>query len=246
MDDAALAKLQQRLGVRFGAVSLLARALTHRSAAIENLQDSNERLEFLGDSVLGLVISETLFTRFPGYTEGDLAKSKAYIVSEAALADAALNMGLEEFLVLSLSEAAMGGRGRRSILADAYEAVIAAIYLDRGLEEVRRVVHHTLDKALHTAATEQHRRDYKSALQERTQARNRQTPCYRILCETGQEHDKTFTAEALLGDIVIGEGSGKSKKEAEQAAAHNALEKLPADFRRAPIPEVSENKNGVQ
>jgi len=230
MDNASLLELQDRLGVSFRDLSRLEEALTHRSAAAESHQTSNERLEFLGDSIVGLVVTEALFIRFPGYSEGDLAKSKAYIVSEAALSLAALNMGLEEFLVLSLSEAARGGRRLRSILADAFEALVAAVYLECGLHDARSFVLRSLEEALRTAATEQHRRDYKSALQERTQARNRQTPCYRIQIESGEEHDKTFTAEALLGGAVIGQGMGKSKKEAEQSAARNALEKLPGGF----------------
>jgi ribonuclease-3 len=246
MDETALAKLQERLGVQFTDVCRLEHALTHRSAATTNPLHSNERLEFLGDSVVGLVVSETLYTRFPEYSEGNLAKSKAYIVSEPTLADAALEMGLEDFLLLSTGESATGGRRRRSILADAFEALIAAIYLDCGLENARRVVHLALEEAILTAATDQHRRDYKSALQERTQARYRRTPAYRILAEIGQEHDKTFTAEALLDDTVIGQGSGKSKKEAEQAAAQDALENMPADLVSIPAHEMTGTENGVQ
>src|SRR5579871_558350 len=134
MDDAALAKLQERLGVAFTDLARLERALTHRSVTIDSPLDSNERMEFLGDSIVGLIICEALYLRFPAYSEGDLAKSKAYVVSESALADAALAMGIEEFLRLSDSEAATGGRRRRSILADAFEALIAAIYLDCGID----------------------------------------------------------------------------------------------------------------
>jgi ribonuclease-3 len=237
MDSAALERLQERLGVRFKDISRLERALTHRSASVDRPLESNERLEFLGDSVVGLIASEYLFRHFPDYSEGDLAKTKAYIVSEAALADAAMAMGLEEFVVMSPGEAASGGRRRRSILADAFEAVMAAIYLDRGIVQARRVVRRMLTSAIHTVAADQHRRDYKSSLQEHTQAHERITPVYRILQETGQEHDKTFIAQALVGDTVIGEGAGKSKKEAEQAAAQNALARL------AGQPEI---KNGVQ
>lgn len=230
MDDAALERLQERLGVRFRNVEILKRALTHRSAAAENPQESNERLEFLGDSVVGLVISETLFQLFPEYSEGDLAKSKAYAVSEAALADAAQNLGLEEFVVMSPGEAASGGRRRRSILADAFEALIAAIYLDSGIRQARKVVRNALKDAVRMVASDQHRRDYKSALQEQTQAHNRRAPAYRIIAEEGRDHDKTFRVQALMDDRVIGEGSGKSKKEAEQSAAQNALENLPRFF----------------
>ncbi len=139
-DEQDLTPLQERLGVQFKDLTRLRRALTHRSAAGDNAFDSNERLEFLGDSVVGLVICENLFRMFPGYSEGNLAKSKAYIVSESALADAAQALGLEEFMVMSASEAASGGRRRRSILSDAFEAVVAAIYLDCGIVAARRVV----------------------------------------------------------------------------------------------------------
>ncbi len=223
MDETALTQLQKRLGVSFREVSRLERALTHRSAATTNHFDSNERLEFLGDSVLGLVVSESLFRLYPQHSEGDLAKSKAYIVSEAALAEAASRLGLEEFVVMSLSEAASGGR---SILADAFEAIIAAVYLDRGIVAARKVVRNALLETLHAAATDQHRHDFKSSLQERTQAAIRKAPLYRIANEAGQEHDKTFLAEAFLDEVRIGTGSGKSKKEAEQAAALDALNHL--------------------
>jgi ribonuclease-3 len=226
MDDTALTQLQERLGVSFRDISWLERALTHRSAATASSFDSNERLEFLGDSVLGLVVSESLFRLYPQHSEGDLAKSKAYIVSEAALAKAASSLGLEEFVVMSVSEAATGGRRRRSILADAFEAIVAAVYLDRGIVAARKMVRDSLLETLHAAATDQHRSDFKSSLQERTQAVTRKAPLYRIANEIGQEHDKTFLAEAFLDDVRIGTGSGKSKKEAEQAAALDALNNI--------------------
>ena len=138
-DVTKLRELQERLGVNFKDFTRLRRALTHRSASGDEPLDSNERLEFLGDSVVGMVISENLFRLFPRFSEGDLAKSKAYVVSETALADAAQAMGLEEFMVMSAGEAASGGRRRRSILADAFEAVVAAIYLDCGIVAARRV-----------------------------------------------------------------------------------------------------------
>jgi ribonuclease-3 len=230
MDESGLAKLQQRLGVRFKDETRLQRALTHRSAAADNPLESNERLEFLGDSVVGLVASESLFRLFPGYSEGDLAKTKAYIVSEPALADAAQALGLEEFVVMSAGEAASGGRRRRSILADAFEAMVAAIYLDCGIRAARRVVRKALMAALREVAADQHRRDYKSSLQEQVQARAHTAPNYRIISEQGREHDKTFTAEAMVGPQAIGRGTGHSKKEAEQAAAQDALEHLSHHF----------------
>ncbi len=237
MDETALEQLQERLGVRFRDVSRLERALTHRSATSANHFDSNERLEFLGDSVLGLIVCENLFRLYPQHSEGDLAKSKAYIVSETALADAAMRFGLEEFVVMSLSEAASGGRRRRSIIADAFEAIIAAVYLDRGIVAARRVVRKALLETLHAAATDPHRHDFKSSLQEQTQAVVRKAPLYRIANEDGREHDKTFLAEAFLDDVLIGTGSGKSKKEAEQAAALDALNNLNR-FVPAPVQEI--------
>jgi ribonuclease-3 len=225
MDQERLAQLEARLGVRFKDSAHFVRALTHRSAAAENALESNERMEFLGDSVVGLVISEYLFEKFPDYSEGNLAKSKAYIVSETALADAAQNMGLDEFVEMSSGEAAAGGRRRRSIQADSYEDLIAAVYLDRGIRSARRIVRAALKEAIAMTVVDEHRRDYKSALQERTQGEFRLTPYYRIIREEGMEHDKTFQAQAIVGEEVIGEGGGKSKKEAEQAAALDALER---------------------
>ena len=232
MDEDALTRLQERLGVRFREVSRLERALTHRSAATENSLDSNERLEFLGDSVVGLVICENLYRLYPNHSEGELAKSKAFVVSEASLAQAAQAMGLEEFVVMSAGEAQSGGRRRRSILADAFEAIIAAIYLDCGIRTARRIIRDALMPAIRATANDQHRGDYKSSLQEQTQALLRHAPLYRILNETGHEHDKTFIAQAVIGETVIGEGTGKSKKEAEQAAAKDALTQLPLRFPR--------------
>src|SRR5258708_6379378 len=157
MDLADLSKLEERLGVRFKKVALLERALTHRSAASENALDSNERLEFLGDSVVGVIVCENLFLLFPSSSEGNLAKSKAYIVSEASLADAAQALGLEAFVQMSAGEAASGGRRRRSILADAFEAVISAIYLDCGIRAARRVVRNALFSVIHATASDEHR-----------------------------------------------------------------------------------------
>ena len=230
IDESVLTRLQERLGVTFRQIEHLERALRHRSIAADSVFDSNERMEFLGDSVVGLVVSEMLFRLYPHYTEGDLAKSKAYVVSETALADAAQTLGLEEFVVMSSGEAASGGRRRRSILADAFEAIVAAIFLDRGMMQARKFVRAALTQAIRSAANDTHRGDFKSSLQEHTQAFSRKTPLYVIVSEIGQEHDKTFTAQAVVGETVIGIGSGKSKKEAEQAAARNALENLPAHF----------------
>ncbi len=225
-DREAMVLLQERLAVRFKDESLLMRALRHRSVILDRPLDSNERMEFLGDAILGMVVCEFLYSQFPDSSEGDLAKAKAYLVSEPTLARAAQGIGLELAVEVSSGEAASGGRMRRSILADAFEAVIAAIFLDLGIRATRRVVRKSLQPALREVIAGGYHQDFKSSLQERTQARSRKTPTYRIASETGADHDKTFIAQAVLGKKVIGEGAGKSKKEAEQAAARVALESL--------------------
>lgn len=221
-----LDQLQCKLGVQFKDVKLLERALTHRSAATENLCESNERMEFLGDSIVGMVISDTLYKLHPDFSEGQLAKSKAFIVSENSLAAAAIDIELNRFVLMSPGEAASGGRRRRSILSDALEAVIGAVYLDAGMAAARRVIKGILKNIIDIAESDAHRGDYKSSLQEKTQAMCRQAPTYRVTVESGSEHDKTFAVEAILLNEVIGAGVGKSKKEAEQIAARDALERM--------------------
>ena len=224
-NNAALEKLQARLGVKFKDIERLRRAMTHRSAAAVNPFDSNERLEFFGDSIVGFIVAEDLFKSRPDFTEGDLAKSKSYLVSSVVFAEAARTLGLDQFVILGASEDAGGGRNRRGILADAFEALIASIYLECGLATTKRVVKKLL-KA-HTAAVtaDTHRCDAKSALQERTQADYRLAPTYPIT-EEGKEHQKMFRAEARLGKRIIGIGRGGTKKEAEQNAAQDAMKNL--------------------
>jgi len=218
-----LEEVQRRLGVRFRDPDLLAQALRHRSMALESPLESNERMEFLGDSILGLVVCEHLVEAFPEAPEGELAKAKAFLVSEPTLAEAGRLLGLDQAVELSASEEASGGRQRRSILSDVFEAVVAAVYLDRGIRTARRVVLGALGQAMERVARQEHDRDFKSRLQELLQASERKTPRYRIVAETGADHDKTFVARVHIGRRIIGEGSGKSKKEAEQRAAEAAL-----------------------
>ncbi len=211
--------------MQFADTSRLKHALTHRSAASENSFDSNERLEFVGDSVVGLVVCQLLYENYPEHSEGDLAKARAYVVSEPSLAEAAEALGLFDYIQMSPGEMATGGRRRRSILSDAFEAVMAAVYLDCGLEAARAIILRLLTPGVEAIIEDVHKRDYKSSLQEITQARHRVAPVYIIADEQGSEHDKTFVAHALLNDVLIGEGQGKSKKEAEQAAALDALDR---------------------
>lgn len=206
---------------------LLERALTHRSFANDPASGSNERLEFLGDSVLGLVVAELLFERFPDWDQGRLSKARAFVVMEGTLADAALCLGLNQKLRLGPGEDSSGGRSRPSILSDVFEAVIAAIYLSSGMSAVRALVSDALAEALERVADDDFgEADFKSRLQEAVQAESRTTPAYRVTAESGPPHNRRFVVEVCVGGKPIGEGAGRSKKEAEQAAARQALENL--------------------
>lgn len=205
---------------------LIEQALTHRSALVEGAAASNERLEFLGDAVLGLIVTEALYHLFPECSEGELSRARALVVSRRTLAHAAVALGVDAMLRLSTGEEAQGGRRRSSILADAMEAIIAAVYLQCGMDEARRFVLRILGDVIRKAPETYSAHDYKSRLQERTHALMRQTPQYIVVSESGADHDKTFRVQVHLADMVLGTGVGKSKKEAEQAAAREALAKL--------------------
>lgn len=217
---------------------LLALALRHRSAVEGNVSQSYERLEFFGDSVLGMVIAEYLYEHFPEWDQGTLSKAKATIVQEAPLAEAALNLGLEDDIQLAPSELAAGGNLRASILADVFEAIIGAIYLEQGFQVTRWFVLEHLHPFLHQVERgEIGSRDYKSRLQEIAQARWRKTPVYKLVCERGEAHDRAFEMNIILDGEVMGTGRGRSKKEAEQEAARDALEMIERfDLQRSPRP----------
>jgi len=224
--------LEDALGYRFENQELLREALRHSSYANEHRgaeATSNERLEFLGDSVLGFVTAEFLFRRRPDSPEGELTRIRARLVCEESLYEVAQRIDLGRYLCLGHGEEAGGGRERASILADATEAVIAAVYLDGGIEAASALIHRLLlDDATEVRAAEK-RLDYKTALQELVQRKPGRTVVYRLTGETGPDHAKTFSVSVLLGDEVAGSGSGRSKKEAEQMAARDALEKLGGD-----------------
>ncbi len=218
-------KLARRLKIKKADQPLLQHALRHKSylGEVSNL-DSNERLEFLGDSVLGLVVAEHLYSRWTERQEGDLAKAKAVTVSEPILAEAAKKIGLSETVLVSTGEEQSGGRNRASILSDAFEAVIAAVYLIGGLDAAKVLVLKALRPLLDDIEREEHHRNYKSILQEISQSRYKMAPRYEVVTESGADHDKTFIVEAQLDGVPLGRGSGKSKKQAEQAAALEALQ----------------------
>jgi len=199
--------------------------MRHRSAASDSVADSYERLEFFGDSVLGLIIAQYLFEHHPDWDQGMLSKAKSSVVQEGPLAEAALKIGLDEQLELSQSEEQTGGRNRASILADAFEAVIGAVYLESGIEAARWFVLEQLDPYLRlVSGGDVNPSDYKSKLQEVAQATWRKTPQYRVAGEFGVAHNRRFVVQVLFDNEVMGQGEGRSKKEGEQSAAKAALD----------------------
>ena len=218
--------LEKKLNYTFRNQALLEEALNHSSYANEHRAGglrSNERLEFLGDSVLGFVTAEFLFCQHPDLPEGDLTRIRAALVCEQSLYEVAQKLGLGQYLKLGRGEEAGGGRERISILADATEAVFAAVYLDGGIEAASALIHRCLLDAEKEEVVEERRRDYKTALQELVQRQADQVLTYHMTGEAGPDHDKTFQAEVQLNGLPIGAGSGHSKKEAEQQAAKEAL-----------------------
>ena len=216
--------LEAALGYKFQNIILLQNALTHSSYANERWHNSllsNERLEFLGDSILGMVVAEYLFAHFPDRPEGELTRMRADMVCETSLAAIANRLNLGEHLLLGHGEERFGGRNRASILADAVESVIAASFLDGGMKAAEGIISRFV--LCNVPVGKPQTMDYKTALQELVQQKKNQTLCYKLVGETGPDHDKVFTAQVLLNDRVVGEGTGSSKKRAEQDAARVAL-----------------------
>jgi ribonuclease-3 len=222
-----LSDIQQRIAYTFHDDTLLEQALTHKSYANENrVPYHNERMEFLGDAVLSLVISKYLMTACPDSAEGDLSRFRAAVVSESALATISREIGLGEYLLLGKGEDQTGGRNKDSLLADCLEALIASVYLDAGIDTAEAFVIRVFEAVIKKTCTSGGLLDYKTALQELCQERLKQLPEYRIVSETGPDHQKQFKIEVWIKGQFSGRGMGKSKKEAEQRAAKQALEKF--------------------
>ena len=220
-------KLEEAIGYRFKDITLLQNALTHSSYANERWHDSlksNERLEFLGDSLLGMVVAAYLYMAFPDRPEGELTRMRADMVCEQALAKIALQISLGEHLLLGNGEEQGGGRTRASILADAVESVIAACFLDGGMDACKDFVKRFVLSDV--PVTRLHNTDFKTALQELVQQKKNQILSYTLTGESGPDHDKRFTVAVSLNGSVVGEGIGSSKKRAEQEAARAAIEAL--------------------
>jgi len=227
MDD--LKQLEERLGLRFNDYSLLTRAVTHRSYLNENPEGSledNERLEFLGDAVLDFVVGAYLYHRYPEMKEGELTMLRAALVRTETLADFARELSLGENLRLGYGEAENGGRDRPAILCGAFEALMGAVFLDKGLSTVEGLVRGLVDPALDSILAEATHRDAKSGFQIWAQGRYNITPRYKVVAAEGPDHAKVFTVVVMLDDDVWGEGSGRSKQHAAQAAAAAALERV--------------------
>ena len=223
-----MTELERRLGYEFRDGRFLENALTHSSYANERTGlASNERLEFLGDAVLGFCAAKNICRLYPTMPEGEMTRLRAELVCEASLHSAAKSLGLDEFIRLGKNEECNGGRGRVSILADAVEAIIAAIFLDGGLTPAEAFIEERILKDLE-AGRPPVRTDYKTQLQELLQRKGGAAPSYAIVGESGPDHNKSFTARATLHDGAYADGTGRSKKEAEQAAARAALELLGA------------------
>jgi ribonuclease III len=238
--DADPVILLDRLQIRVGD-ELLDRALTHRSYAYENGGlPTNERLEFLGDSVLGLVVTDTLFRLHPDLPEGNLAKLRAAVVNSRALATVARGLKLGSYIRLGKGEEGTGGRDKSSILADTLEAVIGAVYLDRGMTEAEAFVHRLFDPVIARSARLGAGLDWKTSLQELTAAEDLGAPEY-LVDESGPDHQKSFSAVARIAGHVYGEGVGHTKKEAEQQAAEAAWTALSARLSRTSLGEAGED-----
>jgi ribonuclease-3 len=224
-----LRELEERLGYRFGEIGLLENALTHRSFVNENPAPpfkDNERLEFLGDAVLELTITDMLMQKFPDYAEGQLSKLRASVVNEQPLAELARRFRLGEFLLLGRGEETSGGRMKTSLLANAFESIIAAMFLDGGFDRTAAFIGRFFEPLIEEGGTTTVYRDYKTAAQEVCQTRFRDVPRYVLISETGPDHDKRFETSLIIGERIIATGTGRNKKEAEQQAAKTAMEAL--------------------
>ena len=219
--------LEAALGYCFGDITLLQNALTHSSYANERWHDSlksNERLEFLGDSILGMVVAEYLYQTFPNRPEGELTRMRADMVCEKALADIAGRLKLGQHLLLGRGEEFSGGRNRDSILADAVESIIAATFLDGSMAAAHKLIEKFV--LCDVPETHMHNVDYKTALQEQVQQKKNQTIAYTLVAESGPDHNKRFEVQVCLNGKEVGRGKGSSKKRAEQDAARMAIENL--------------------
>lgn len=219
-------EIEKKIGYEFKNKELLETALTHSSYSNEKKVPNNERLEFLGDSVLSVIISEHIFKRLQDVKEGELSKFRAILVCEASLANFAKKTTINKYIRLGKGEEASGGRMRASIISDAFEAVLAAIFLDAGMEFAKKWVIDLMSDSIEEVISGKGYEDYKTMLQEKVQKGDKGKVTYRTVAETGAEHVKSFAVEVMIDGEVVSRGTGKSKKDAEQHAARQALKKI--------------------
>lgn len=228
-NNSGLAVLEGRINYSFKDKNVISTAVTHSSYANERKAKKlkyNERIEFLGDSVLSLTISEYLYRMYPNLPEGELTVTRSKIVCENSLSQCAADIGLGEFLLLGKGEELSGGRKKISILSDAFEALIGAIYIDGGFETAKAFILKYMENIIRNCVQGKLFYDYKTQFQEKVQQRGEQHISYSVVDEIGPDHDKTFVTEVSINDVVCGRGTGHSKKESEQQAAKDALDKL--------------------
>lgn len=219
-------ELAKKLGIKFNEISLLERALTHRSYLNENrsVENSNERLEFLGDAVLELIVSEYLYSRYPNREEGDLTSFRSAIVRTESLADASRELNYGKYLRMAKGEEESGGGEKDYILANTFEAVLGSIYIDQGFDKCKELVNRVLISKIDNIVKNRLDIDNKTKIQELAQAKFKLTPTYQVVEEHGPDHDKTFVVIVKIGDKTIGRGKGGSKQKAEEAAAEKGVE----------------------
>lgn len=239
-----LQAFERQAGIKFRSMELLNLAFAHRSFANEAVEevDNNERLEFLGDSVLGLVVAEYLFENLTDRAEGDLAKIKSFVVSEDSLAEVARRIQIDSFILIGKGEECSGGRNKKALLADCLEAVIGAFFVDSGFRPARKFVLKHIVPEIDKVLEDRHRKDYKTLLQEHVQKTYKTYPRYNLVKKTGPDHNKTFWIEVVVNDKSYGPGKGANKKEAEQHAAAVAFEKITKNLKNVknkPIKEAS-------
>ena len=221
-----MTEIEKKIGYEFKNNLLLKNALTHSSYANENHTRNNERLEFLGDSILSVIISENIFNRMESVDEGDLSKFRATLVCEQSLFEVSKKIGLSELIFLGKGEEITGGRKRPSVISDAFEALLAAIYLDSDMETAKNWLLNLMEERILQVIKGELYRDYKTTLQEIVQKDGRSAVTYRTVSESGKEHNRKFVVEVLINGVAKDKASGHSKKEAEQSAAKALIEKM--------------------
>lgn len=222
-----LKEILKKVNFRFKDLKLLNLALSHRSYVNENnLKENNERLEFLGDSILSFVITEYLYKKYPEYSEGELAKIRSFIISEDTLSKIAKRIGLNKYILIGKGEESSGGRNKTTIIADAFEAFLGSCYLDSNIRQIKKLILKLFKTEIEMVVENKHEKDYKTLLQEYSQKTFKQYPVYKLVNKKGPEHNRTFFVKVFVNGKAIGSGEGKSIKNAEKEAAKNAYLKL--------------------